>query len=98
MYGKILIEVDKGDEEQLKEELLKTNQQIAFVDSQRFDGELIVQILAALNAVTIPLLGKIVIERIRANKHVVVKKDGITVSGLNADNAIKVITELSGDD
>lgn len=95
---KILIEVEKCDEEQLKEELLKTNQQIVFVDSQRFDGELIVQILAALNAVTIPLLGKIVIERIRANKHVVVKKDGITVSGLNADNAIKVITELSGDD
>lgn len=95
---KILIEIDKIGEEQLRNSLLKTNGEITFIDTQRFDGELILQILATLNAVTIPLLGKIVIERIRSNKHVVIKKDGITISGLNADNAIKVLNELSKND
>jgi hypothetical protein len=96
--SQVLIELDRTEEAALREELRALAQQATLVETQRFDGTLIVQILATLNAVTIPLLAKIVIERIRANRHVVIKKKGLTISGLSADSAIKVLSELSKDD
>jgi hypothetical protein len=93
--GNGVIELDRTEEAALREELRALAQLATLVDTQRFDGTLIVQILATLNAVTIPLLAKIVTERVRANRHVVIKKKGLTISGLSADNAIKVLSELS---
>ena len=96
--SQILVELDRTEEAALREELGPLGQQATLVDTQRFDGTLIIQILATLNAVTIPLLAKIITERIRANRHVVIKKKGLTISGLSAGNAIKVLSELSKDD
>lgn len=94
----VLIEVDIKDSNLLKTELSSALEHVQFIESKRLDGILILQILAALNTVTIPLLGKIIIERIRANKNVVVKAKGVTISGLNADDVVKVLNQLSGND
>lgn len=94
----VLIEVDIKDLNLLKTELSSALEHVQFIESKRLDGILILQIFAALNTVTIPLLGKIIIERIRANKNVVVKAKGVTISGLNADDVVKVLTQLSGND
>jgi hypothetical protein len=95
---KILIEFDRTEEAMLRQELANLESEITFIDTQRFDGALVVQILATLSTVTAPLLAKIIVERIRANRHVVIKKQGITISGLNADNAVKVLAELTKND
>ena len=96
---KILIELDANDENHVRLALSEVGEQDASViEAKRFDGALLVQILASVNAVTVPILGKIIIERIRSNRHVVVKRKGVTVSGLNADNAIKVLQSLGKDD
>ncbi|POG04146.1 hypothetical protein BGP82_23110 [Pseudomonas putida] len=96
MTSKILIELDKEDE--VRANLQDLLGDVVFIDAKRFDGADVLQILAALNTVTIPVLGKIAIERIRSNRHVVIKKDGVVVSGLSADNAIKVLNKLANND
>jgi hypothetical protein len=94
----VIIEVDFEDSDSLGIELSKISDYIQFVESKRFDGIVVLQILAVLNTVTIPLIGKLIVERIRANKSVVVKAKGITISGLNANDIVKVLNQLSDDD
>ncbi len=94
----VIVEVEISDSKLLRAELSQVSEHLQFVDSKRFDGVLVLQILAALNTVTIPLIGKMIIERIRANKHVVVKTKGVSISGLDADDVVKVLTQLSKND
>jgi hypothetical protein len=96
--SQILIEFDKEGEAETQAALQDLSTDVAFIDAKRFDGETVLQVLAMLNSVTIPLLAKIVIERIRANRHVVIKKKGMVISGLSAENAIKVLSELAKND
>lgn len=96
--SQIFIELDKEGEAEVRAELQSVSNEISFVDAKRFDGALVLQVLAALNTVTLPILAKVITERIRANRHVVIKKRGIVISGLSADNAIKVLSELSKND
>lgn len=93
--SQVVVEVDIGDSDLIKAELSPASEHIHFVESKRLDGIVLLQVLAALNTVTIPLIGKIIIERIRANKNVVVKAKGISITGLNADDVVKVLTQLS---
>ena len=58
-------------------------------------GEVAIQALVTLTTMSIPIVGKIVIERIRANKHVEIIADGKKVKGLSTENAIRVLKELS---
>lgn len=96
--SQILIELDLEDEAEVRTELQNLLNDVSFIEAKRFDGALVLQLLAMLNAVTIPLLAKIIIERIRANRHVIIKKKGMVISGLSADNAIKVLSELAKND
>lgn len=96
--SQVLIEVDSREPAQLQESIAPVKEDVTLVEAKRFDGLLLVQILALLNAATIPILGKIIIERIKANRHVVIKKKGVVVSGLSADNAVKVLQQLAKDD
>lgn len=96
--SQVLIEFDKDDEADIRNQLAAAAGDISFVEAKRFDGATVLQILALLNAVTIPLIGKIIIARMEANRHVVIKSKGISITGLSADNAVKVLKELSGDD
>ena len=77
--SQILFELDNAEETEVRNTLNALHEDIIFVDAKRFDGALALQILATLNAVTIPILSKIVIERIRSNRHVVIKKKGIVI-------------------
>lgn len=94
----VLVEVDASDSDTIKTELSSHSDDIQLIESRRLDGALVLQILAALNTVTIPLIGKIIIERIRASKSVVVKVKGVSISGLNADDVVKVLNQISEND
>ena len=96
--SQIFIELDKNDETDIRAELQSLSSDVSFIESKRFDGAIVLQLLAILNTATIPLLAKIIIERIRENRHVVIKKDGMVISGLSAENAIKVLSELTKND
>ena len=91
----ILIELDKRDESFYSPMLEDLKGNISEVDATRFDGVLLLQLLAGLNAVTIPLIGKLIAESIRSKRYVVVKKKGIEIRGLDADNVIAVLREIN---
>lgn len=94
----VLVEVAANDSDTIKTELSSHSEYIQLIESRRLDGAVVLQILAALNAVTIPLIGKIIIERIRASKSVVVKVKGVSITGLNADDVVKVLNQISKND
>ncbi|MDX9973061.1 MAG: hypothetical protein RBU21_08735 [FCB group bacterium] len=71
---------------------------VTFVDSDKIEGTIdIVQALLALSGIVVPVVGKVVIEAIRSRRHVVIRKNGIVVTGVTADSALRVLKELSDD-
>jgi hypothetical protein len=68
------------------------------INSDRFEGGAVLQVIITLGTISIPLVAKIIIENLRANKHVVVKHKGIVIKGLSAENTLKVLEELSKND
>lgn len=68
---------------------------VQIVSPKRFTGGgEILQALVLLSTVSIPVLGKIIVERIRANKHVVVMAEGKRVCGMSPESAISVLERL----
>lgn len=94
----ILIELDKRDADFYTPFAQELRNYSTEIEASRFDGVLVLQILAALNTVTLPLIAKLVSESIRAKRYVVVKKKGIEIKGLNASDVISVLRELKEDD
>ena len=93
----ILVELDRKDSDFYQPLIEELDKKVTVVEASRFDGVLVLQILASINAVTLPLLAKLISESIRAKRYVVVKKKGVEITGLSANDAIKVLREL-GDD
>jgi len=94
--SRILIEVKPDDSSVISD--LEKHDDFTVITSDRFDGDSIVQLLVTLSTISIPLAAKMIVENIKSNKHVIVKKDGVIVKGLNADDTIKILKELEKDD
>jgi hypothetical protein len=92
---KILLELDSESRTILDEIPEQHAGDFMLVDSDRFDGMQAMQLLVTLTTFSVPFVTKIVLERIRANRHVEIRKGGFTIKGLTADNAAKIIQELN---
>lgn len=92
----VLIEIKPDNLSEITD--LEKYEEFTIINSDRFDGESIVQFIVTLSAVSLPIATKIIIEKIKSNKHVIVKKDGMIVKGLNANDTMKVLKELKKDD
>jgi hypothetical protein len=90
----ILIEFDQS----VVNDELKNFEHFIPVKSDRLDGDTVLQAVITLSSVSIPLIANIIIESIRSRKHIVIKKNGITIKGIDAQNAIKILKELDEDD
>lgn len=93
----ILIELDRKDSDIYRPLIDELGNNVTAVEASRFDGVLVLQLLASLNAVSLPLLGKLISESIRAKRYVVVRKKGIEIKGLSANDTIEVLRELNDD-
>jgi len=96
---KIIIEVDKNFEKELNDAVISSKDEIVIVNTNKFEGiGEIIQAMVVLGGVTIPIIGKIIIEAIRSKKHVVIKKKGFIVSGISEKNAVQILKDLSHGD
>ena len=80
-----------------KEEIerLTTLTSVEVVKADSLDGTSdLIQILLVLNSLAIPVLAKIVIESIRAKKHVSIKKDGIEITGISEASVHKILEKI----
>jgi hypothetical protein len=91
----IVLEIPQSDEADLIpfEEFL-----VGRITPKRFDGSAVIHAVVVLSAVSIKVLGEIVIERIKAQKHVEIIVKGRKVAGLSAENAVQVLQEISKED
>ncbi|MHB9129879.1 MAG: hypothetical protein ACYDBB_02165 [Armatimonadota bacterium] len=95
----ILIELDPMYKDQLQSYSSSVNEEITIIDSSSFDGSNeILKAIIALSAGTIPFIAKIAIEAIRAKKHVVIKRKGITISGISENKILSLLQELKDED
>ncbi len=61
-----------------------------------FEGDInIVNILVQLTAATIPIVGMLIAQRIRAKRHIRVKLNGIEVRGENLDKIEAFLTKMA---
>jgi len=90
----LILEVDMDDGD-LSE--LLSSPDASLVQTDRFDGVSIAQVLVTLGGFTIPLVVQVVIAKIKAKQHIIVKKDGVTVQGIDAENAVEIIKSLSNE-
>jgi hypothetical protein len=91
----IIIELEKSSESARS---IEDCEGATVISSDRFDGDTLIQAIVTLGSISIPLVAKIIIENIRSKKHVVVKHKGIEIKGLDAENTIKILEELSEND
>lgn len=93
----IVIELDRKDAEFYGPLVDEMGGNVTTIETSRFDGVLVLQILASITTITLPLVAKLISESIRAHRYVVVKRKGVEIKGLSADDAIKVLRELEDD-
>lgn len=90
----LIIEIpcdDSADLAQLKQEHAED---IAMVEASRFDGVTVVQLIVQLSGATIPWIAQYLMARLKAQKEVRIKTDGIEVSGMDVNNATKLLEKL----
>lgn len=91
----IIIELDNSAESL---HFLENCEGANVINSDRFDGSVLLQAIVTLGTISIPLVAKIIIEKLRSNRHIVIKHKGIEIKGLDADNARKILEEIAKND
>lgn len=94
--GMICLEMSQDDAKLL--EVFKGNEDLILISIiKRFDGVSdYIQALVTLTTISIPLVAKIIIEKIRSKKHISIKYGGIEIKGISEDNVFQVLENLKG--
>ncbi len=93
---KIVIELDKTYLSVLDDLRRSHPLTVTVVQPDRFDASSseIAHAMIVLSATTLPFLTKIVVELIRARKHVSIKHKGMELAGLSEDRAESILRNL----
>jgi hypothetical protein len=77
------------------EEATTTQDDIILITSNRLEGGgALASVLVTLTSVSIPIVGKIIIEAIRARRHVCIKKGGLVIKGVTEQTALEILRKL----
>lgn len=91
----VAIEVLKEDEGILKDFADKHPKECELIQSKKFQGQAeTVQVLITISATVLPFVAKIIIEYIRAKKHVSLKYKGVEVKGISEKNIVEILEKL----
>jgi len=95
----LMIEIKKTDLDILNDLKATSPDSVKFVKVRHFGGgtELTAAIVT-LSTATITIIGKIIIEMIRAKKYIKVKVKGIEISGLSEANALSILEKYINKD
>jgi len=89
----IYLEASRDFREDL--ERLRTLTSVEYVTADSIDGTSdLIQVLLVVNSLALPILAKIVIESIRARKHVSLKKGGIEITGISEASVHEILQRI----
>ena len=65
------------------------------IDKKNFNGQTeLIELLCSATMLSIPILGKIIIESIKSRRNIIIKHNGTTIKGLSQDNVTKILEKL----
>jgi hypothetical protein len=93
----IIINLEQSDKNTI-EKLLKDNGiESEIIDKKNFNGQSeIIELICTLSTVSLPIIAKIIVERIRSRKYIEVKHKGLIIKGLSEENTVKILEKLIG--
>jgi hypothetical protein len=92
----VVVQILRVDEGSLVELQASYPNDVRVVEAKGLEGTHFLNVLIGLSSLTLPLITKVVIELIRARKHVSLKVDGVELTGLSEKNAKELLTQLIG--
>ena len=91
----VVLEVAESEAAAAKELQIEFPDRVRIVSTARFRGDMgVIAAIVTLSATLIPSLAKIVIEQIRARRHVSITIRGVQVRGITEDNAVEILKGL----
>lgn len=96
--SKVLLEISNTYEREFLDLEQSLPGEFQIVKSNRFDGtDGLLQAIVTLSTLSIPLIAKVIIEAIRARKHVSIKVNGTTITGVSEKTVLKILEGFSRD-
>lgn len=72
---------------------------IELFESKKSDAsKFFIEALVTLSTISIPYLAEIIIEKIKSNKHIELKYEGLEVKGISEDNVMEILDKLLNND
>lgn len=91
----ILLELEPNEKESVETIIKENSLDGEILEKKNFNGQTeILQIIFVLTSASLPIIGKIIIEKIRSKKHIEVKYKGLTIKGLSEENTLKMLKKI----
>lgn len=91
----ILLELSPTDKAHIEAEIKESTLDAQVLEKKNFNGQTeILEVLIVLSTSALPIIAKLIIERIRSRKHIEVKYKGLTIKGLSEKNTIDILGKL----
>ena len=91
----IVLEINEKDRSLMDEFLSKYPNDVEIISVVRFDGSSdLLHAFITITTITLPLVAKIIIELIQANKHRRITKDGMEITGFSEKDTSKILEKL----
>lgn len=95
VVGNIIVEIDSSFFDILASEAVHAKEYIEIISTDKFGSEpKLVQAMISLNDITIPIIKNIIVEALRKKKYVNIKKNGLSVSSIDENNALNILMRL----
>ena len=91
----IVMELHRADETVLKNLESIEKGTVSISKPKKFSGDAdLISAIVTLTTISIPVIGKVIIELINAKKYVKIKVKGVEISGITEKNAIEVLETI----
>lgn len=93
----LLVEIEKKDLSEFVALTADRSLGVEIVETDNLDasGVEVIKLLVPVTTAAITAAAAIIVQMLRSRRHVKIKQGGVEITGLNADNAIKVLSALS---
>lgn len=90
----IILQTTKGDKQIDEQSLISESIEFKKIESSLWDGEMIINYIIPFTPALIASIVTIVVQNIRARKHVKIIDNGVEIHGLSAENAKEILETI----
>lgn len=92
---KVVLEIFAEDKKLVDEIAIDHKEYVQVINARKFQGEPeTIQLLITLSSIIIPSIATVIVNLIRAKKHISLKYKGVEVKGISEDTVVQILNEL----